>query len=113
MWGQDRARLDQILEVLNTLPPSQITPVRLALRSRLLAERASQSGDHDAARQHGLDAAERLRALRARPLLVGALLDLVRRHDDAEALAEAREICRQLGATRWLERIDARSSVTA
>jgi hypothetical protein len=34
-----------------------------------------------------------------------------RRHHDGEALAEARTIYEELGATRWLERINARREV--
>jgi hypothetical protein len=40
------------------------------------------------------------------PLLAGALLDQVRRRGDAAAVAEARSIFAELGATRWLERLD-------
>ncbi len=43
----------------------------------------------------------------ARPLLATALLARARRSDDAEALSEARSIYEELGATRWLERLDA------
>jgi hypothetical protein len=48
-----------------------------------------------------------------RPLLADAGLDSVRRRGESEALAEAREIYEQLGATRWLERIEAELEVTA
>jgi hypothetical protein len=39
------------------------------------------------------------------------LLERARRRPDPEALAEARTIYVELGATRWLERIDQQSEV--
>jgi class 3 adenylate cyclase/tetratricopeptide (TPR) repeat protein len=106
----DRAQQDELMRLLGELAPAHVTPVRLALLARLRAEHAGSAED---ARQLELEALEQLRAVGARAYQVGALLDIHRRHGDEAALAEARTICSELGATRWLERIDARSSVTA
>jgi len=59
------------------------------------------------------EAIELLRSLGARPLLATALYEKGRRHDDEDALAEAREIYAELGATRWLERFDAAGDLVA
>jgi class 3 adenylate cyclase/tetratricopeptide (TPR) repeat protein len=109
----DQARIDQLLALLSDLAPVHVTPVRLALRARLSAELAHRAGDVESTEEHEREALEQLRAVGARPLLINALLDLHRRHGDAGALAEARAICGELGAARWLERIDSRSGVAA
>jgi len=54
-----------------------------------------------------------LRSLGARPLLAQALSERARRREDAEALAEAREIYTELGAARRLARLDDISGVPA
>ena len=46
-------------------------------------------------------------------LLALALLERARRHDDPAALAEARTIYEELGAVRWLGRLEATIGVTA
>jgi uncharacterized protein HemY len=109
----DRTREDKLLTLLTNLAPVHVTPVRLALRCRLWAEQAHHQGDQEAGQTHEREALEHLRAVDARPQLVGALLDVHRRHGEVGAVVEARALCHQLGAARWLERIDARSSVTA
>ncbi len=111
--ADDQDRAGRLLKILDTLSPVQVTPVRLALHSRLLADRSHRDGDGAAAREHERDAVDRLRAVGAKPLLAGALVEIADRHEDPEARAEARSICVELGATRWLERIDAHSSVPA
>jgi predicted ATPase/class 3 adenylate cyclase len=108
--SEDRAQQDRLLRLLSELAPVHVTPVRLALLARL---RAEQSASAEAAHQYEREALEHLRAVGAQPYQVTALLDIHRRHGDDAALAEARSICSQLGATRWLARIDTRSSVTA
>jgi class 3 adenylate cyclase len=54
-----------------------------------------------------------LQSVRARPLLARALLERAQRHEANEALAEARAIYEELGATLWLQRIGETSEVAA
>jgi hypothetical protein len=77
------------------------------------AELAHRRGDFAGAREHELAAITLLRNLGARPLLADTLVELGRRTDDAEALAEARAIYADLGATRRLARIDEPSGLPA
>jgi hypothetical protein len=105
--------ISRVLGRVDALPPVGFTPVRLAQRCRLLAEQAHRNGDQRAAEAHEREAVDLLRSVGAKPLLVGALLDAARRRGDAEALAEARTICEELGAKRWLERIDAEFAAEA
>jgi tetratricopeptide (TPR) repeat protein len=102
----DDAPMSRVLAALDALSPVRKTPVRRAQRARLLAERAFRSADGSAAVAHEAEAVELLRSAGAMPLLAGALLDQVRRRGDAAAVAEARSIFAELGATRWLERLD-------
>jgi tetratricopeptide (TPR) repeat protein len=95
------------------LPPARATPLLRAGRTRLGAEIAHRSGDTEGTSRLEQEAIRLLRSVGARPLLAAALLDRARRRGDAEALAEARAIYSELAATRWLERIDQRSEVTA
>jgi hypothetical protein len=78
-----------------------------------LAEQAHVRGDEERTAAYEREAVELLRSVSAKPLLAGALLDSVRRRGDGGALAEARTIYEELGATRWLERIDATVEVRA
>jgi hypothetical protein len=41
------------------------------------------------------------------------LIERAGRRDDPGALAEARDIYKELGATRWLERLDERARIMA
>jgi hypothetical protein len=88
------------------LPRARATPLLRAGRARLQAELAHRSGDDDGAQRFEDEAIELLRSVGARPLLAQALLERARRHEDGEALAEARAIYEELGATRWLERFE-------
>jgi class 3 adenylate cyclase/tetratricopeptide (TPR) repeat protein len=87
------------------LPPAQALPLFQAGRARLLAELAHRRGDSAAARRAESVAVELLRSVGARPLLARALIDRWRRNQDDQALAEAREICLELKATRWLQEL--------
>ena len=109
----DEAAASELIEVVSQRPPSSATPMLRAGRARLEAEAAHRRGDSEAARRHEDEAIELLRSVGARPLLARALLERAGRRPDAEALAEARAILTELGATRWLERIDAHLEVTA
>jgi tetratricopeptide (TPR) repeat protein len=100
-------------EFVDRLPPATATPLLRAGRARLAAELAHRRGDAESAGAHEREAIELLRSLGARPLLARALEERGRRREDADALAEARAIYSELGATRWLASIDERSEVPA
>jgi class 3 adenylate cyclase/tetratricopeptide (TPR) repeat protein len=95
------------------LPPVRATPLLRAGRARLAAEQAHRCGDHDAVDRAEDEAIALAREVGAQPMLARALLDRWRRRHDLEALAEARAIYAELGATRWLARIDEPTEVIA
>ncbi len=103
----DLPAMDQLASWVEQLPPARQLPLFLAGRARLRAELAQAAGDPDAARGLEREAEDVFRRLDTRPLLVGALLDRVRRRGDELALAEARQILEDLEATRWLEQLPA------
>ena len=96
------APLAQLSGFVTALPPARATPLLLADRSRVEAEQAHRRGESAPAWAHEEEALASLRQVGARPLIAQVLIERGRRHDDAGALAEAREICLELGATRWL-----------
>jgi class 3 adenylate cyclase/tetratricopeptide (TPR) repeat protein len=102
----DDAMRDELIAFVDALPPAGATPLLRSGRARLLADATHQRGDESAAGRHEEEAITLLRSVGARPLLAEALLDRARRHDDDEALAEARAIYTELGAQRWLARLD-------
>jgi class 3 adenylate cyclase/tetratricopeptide (TPR) repeat protein len=104
--GDDRVN-SRLIELVTRRSPAAATPLLLAGRARLEAEQAHRGGDHEAVRHFEAAAISLLREVGARPLLAKVLLECASRHVDAEALAEARAIYQDLGATRYLERIDA------
>jgi class 3 adenylate cyclase/tetratricopeptide (TPR) repeat protein len=107
----DDAAIAQLEEFVAGLPPARATPLLQAGRARLAAEQAQRSGDTDAVERHEADAIALLRSVGARPLLARALLERARRRNDPDALAEARSIYADLGASRWLGRIEEESGV--
>ena len=109
----DETAMAELAAFADARPPVAATPLIRAGRARLAAEQAHRRGDLDEADGHQRRAIELLRSLNARPLLAQALLERARRRADPEALAEARAIYSELGATRWLARIDERSEVAA
>jgi hypothetical protein len=109
----DSAGIDALIEYVDGLRPAHATPLLRAGRTRLQAERAHRRGQDDAAEELGRDAIAQLRSLGAQPLLARALLERNRRHGDEDALAEARAILADLGATEWLMRIDEPSGLAA
>ncbi len=102
----DTTAMGELEAFVAALPPARATPLLRSGRARLQAELAHRSGDHEAARRFEDEAIELLRSVGARPLLAQALLERSRRHEDGEALVEARAIYEELGATRWLERVE-------
>jgi class 3 adenylate cyclase/predicted ATPase len=113
LLGGDDTAIAQVCGQLEALAPARVTPVRLAQRARLLAEQEHRRGDEAAAVAREREATELLRSIGARPLLADALLDSVRRRNDEEALAEARSIYEELGATAALERLAAAETAAA
>jgi class 3 adenylate cyclase/tetratricopeptide (TPR) repeat protein len=109
----DDAAIAELEAYVAALPPARSTPLLRAGRARLAAEQAHRRGDADAADSLEQEAIALLRAVGARPLLAHTVLERARRRDDTEALAEARAIYADLGATRWLARIDDASGVAA
>ena len=97
----------------DALSPVAATPFIRAGRARLAAEQAHRRGDRDAADGHQRHAIELLRSLNARPLLARALLERARRREDPDAVAEARAIYAELGATRWLAGIEDPAGIAA
>jgi hypothetical protein len=95
------------------LPQALTSPLLLAVRARLAAELADRRGDDRSAGEAQTRALELLRSNGARPLLAQALSEHARRSGDGGALAEARAICSELGATRWLEQIGQASEIPA
>ena len=109
----DGATLSELMALVDGMPPVRVTPLLRAGRARLRAELAHRDGDHEAVERFEDEAIELLRSLGARPLLALTLIERARRHDDPAALAEARTIYEELGAVRWLGRLEATIGVTA
>jgi hypothetical protein len=103
----DETALAELERFVAGLPPARAVPLLRAGRARLLAELAHRHGDRAAATRFEDEAVQLLSSLGARPLLAKALLERARRRVDQEASDEARAIYQELGATRWLERLDA------
>jgi hypothetical protein len=110
--GDEHAIAD-LIALVAALPPAGAKPLLRAGRARLEAEQAHLRGDQEGAVRSEEEAIRLLRSLEARPHLALTLLERARRRPDQEAVAQAREICRELGATRWLERLDERSELVA
>ncbi len=109
----DEGAMNELDSFVTVLPPARTTPLLSAGRARVRAELAHRAGDVGAAEQFEDEAIRLLRDVGARPMLAQALLERARRRQDGEALAEARVIYQELGAKRWLERIDELSEVAA
>jgi tetratricopeptide (TPR) repeat protein len=109
----DEAAMTWLAAFADALPPVAATPLIRAGRARLAAEQAHRRGEPDEADRQDQRAIELLRSLNARPLLARALLEHARRREDREALAEARAIYSELGATRWLAGIEDPAGIAA
>jgi hypothetical protein len=110
---REEATLSELAAVVDGLPPARAWPLLRAGQARLRAELAHRGADREGAERFEEEAIALLRSLGARPLLARALLERARRHDDTNALSEAREIFEQLGAVRWLGRLETTVGVTA
>ncbi|MGN6169879.1 MAG: hypothetical protein ACTHQQ_17175, partial [Solirubrobacteraceae bacterium] len=109
----DGATLSELTAVVDGMPPTRVGPLLRAGRARLRAELAHRRADREGAERFEEEAIGLLRSLGARPLLAQALLERARRRDHPEALAEVRAIYEELGAVRWLGRLEASIGVTA
>jgi class 3 adenylate cyclase/tetratricopeptide (TPR) repeat protein len=103
----------ELVEWVARLPPARATPLLRAGRARLEAHLAYRRGEREDAERLGTQAIDLLRSVGARAHLAWALLECTRRYPDVEMVAEARHIYEELGATRWLERIEQADEVTA
>ena len=92
---------------------ARATPLLRAGRARLQAELAYRRGEPDACWRFEEEAIRLPVAVGARPLLARTLAERGRHHGDADALGESQSIYEELGASRWLERIDSGSEVAA
>jgi hypothetical protein len=109
----DEAAMTGLERFVADLPRARATPQMRAGRARIAAEQAHRRGDGKAADDFEREAIALLRSIGARPLLARALLERTRRRRDDEALAEARAIYAELGAQRWLARVDEASGLAA
>jgi class 3 adenylate cyclase/tetratricopeptide (TPR) repeat protein len=110
---EDDEALVELDEFVSRLQAVQATPVMRAGQARARAELAHRRGDGEQASELQREAIAILRELGARPLLADALVELGRRGDDADAIAEARAIYAELGAERRLAQIDEPSGLAA
>jgi tetratricopeptide (TPR) repeat protein len=109
----DEAAMADLRAFVETLPPARATPLLRVGRDRLAAEQAHRRGDTQAAEVHEENAITLLRSIGARPLLARCLAERARHREDPDALADARAIYNELGASRWLSRIEGVTRITA
>lgn len=107
----DEALMAELEAFVSALPPVRAAPLLRAGRCRLAAEQAHRRGDSQATQALEEEALALLRSVGARPLVARVLLERARRREDAPALDEARAIYADLGATRWLARLEEREEV--
>jgi class 3 adenylate cyclase/tetratricopeptide (TPR) repeat protein len=110
---EDETAIVALEQFVAELPPARAVPLLRAGRARLLAELAHRRGDAEEAARCEEEAIAILRAIDVRPHLANALVAHGRRRQDGDALNEGRAILEQLGAVRWLERIESRREVAA
>ena len=108
----DEAKVDELLSIVERLPPGDLTPYLRAVGARFSARRGTLRGDTEPAA--GFQAAERLlREIEFPFELAVVLLEHAEwlaaegRAEEAEPLAaEARELFERLRATPYIERLD-------
>jgi hypothetical protein len=108
----DEDTLAALEELVDSLAPNGRTPIIRAGQARIAAHRLAET-DVDASEAHEREAISLLREVGARPLLARALMERAARREDPEALAEAREICTELGASRWLAGLETADGAVA
>jgi len=94
--------------MVEQLPASERTPLLIAQEARLRGRLRALRDDRDGAAELLARAVDQFRALQTPYPLAIALVE-----DSAALLAEAREIFERLGATPWLERVDAAERAVA
>jgi predicted ATPase/class 3 adenylate cyclase len=109
---EDRAKADELLALIEELPPGELTPRLRAIGARFSARRAALDGDDATASAAYLAAAEIFREIETPFSLAvvrlehGEWLAASGHADEAELfLDEARTIFERLRATPWIERL--------
>ena len=102
----DQAVIGELIDFVSGLAPARATPLLRAGCARLRADRAHRRQDDAAARRYEQEAIVLLRGLGARPLLAHALAERAGRTGDPDSRREAQEIYSELGAVRWLARLN-------
>jgi tetratricopeptide (TPR) repeat protein len=110
---RDKASMSELEAFVAELPPARATPLLRAGRARIQAAFAHQAGDVTVVERCENEAIALLRSVGARPLLAKTLLEQAQRRGDEDALLEARSIYEELGAVRWLARLEPQIGVTA
>jgi class 3 adenylate cyclase/tetratricopeptide (TPR) repeat protein len=105
----DLDRVDELLGMFDRLTPSDQSPLLTAYAARFRARLLDLRGDRDAAAALRVHAIDQFRALETPHHVAFTLLEQAEAGsgDTAMLLAEAREIFERLGATPWVERVDA------
>ena len=108
----DRAKSDELLGIVEGLPPGELTPLLRAFGARFGARRAGLDRDHATAHAGFLAAADIFREIEMPFDLAVVRLEhaewlasVGRAVDAAPLLGEARTIFERLRATPWLERV--------
>ena len=109
----DEAAMADRQAYLVAVRPARNSPLLRAAAARLRAELAHRRGDEGPAARAAVEAELLVRQVGARPRLAQALVERARRTGDSDALAEARAIYSQLGATQWLARVNQEFEVVA
>jgi tetratricopeptide (TPR) repeat protein len=109
----DEPAMSEREQHLAGIRPARNNALLQANAARLRAELAHRRGDEGLAEREAAEAEALLRHVGALPRLGEALLERARRTGDADALGEARAIYGDLGAGRWLARIDQEFEVAA
>lgn len=109
----ERERAEQLLAIVDALPPGRLAPSVRAHAARFRARLAAEDGERGKAERGFATAAAAFREYSMPFYLAVTLLEHAEwliaegRADDAELLlAEARETFERLGAQPWLERIE-------
>ncbi|HEU5215411.1 MAG TPA: adenylate/guanylate cyclase domain-containing protein [Gaiellaceae bacterium] len=105
----DQEQIEDLLGEVERLPRSERTPRPLAQEARFRGRLLALRGDREGAAELLARAVEGFRALQTPYPLAIALAEQAELGvgDPATLLAESREIFERLGATPWLERLDA------
>jgi ATP/maltotriose-dependent transcriptional regulator MalT len=111
----DQGKVEELLGELDPLLLSERTPLLVAQEARVRARLAAVRGDRDAAAEYLAQAVNGFRELQHPYPLAMTLVEQAELgvDDPAPLLAEAREILERLGATPWLERVDAAERAVA